>query len=251
MHIELGEGQQLTLPKHPRKRQVTTFGQWSKCFAVYAATLCAHHPTCGPDMMAYRYVMASAQQEFPFAACLAYDVAFRKKAARYRLTSWGPQLYSKAFTGAHRGPDPAVCTLCLKPTHPSHECDLYPSGPAEKPRTTAGPQNRSLPPEAQRSGATTTAASARGRTAHGHTAVPTTGALGHTPLPHVRSGGAPHRSDDLLPPPHPFTVCNPTLHPRDSPFLPPLDLPDPRIHSPVHVRRLASLLMQHPNRTFV
>ncbi len=148
VYIELGEGQQLTLPKRPRKRQVATFGQWAKCFAVYAATLCAHQPTRGPDMMSYLYVIASAQQEFPFSACLAYDVAFRKKAARFRLTSWGqldPQLYSRAFTGAHRGKDPTHCTSCLELSHPTHKCPLYPGGPAKKPRTTTAGPRRQVP----------------------------------------------------------------------------------------------------------
>ena len=36
-------------------------------------------------MLAYLYVIASAHEEFQFAACMAYDVAFRKKAANFMM----------------------------------------------------------------------------------------------------------------------------------------------------------------------
>lgn len=64
---------------------------------MYASTLCAYQPLRGPDMLAYLHVIASAHEEFHFAVCMAYDVAFRKKAANFILSSWGhidPQIYS-------------------------------------------------------------------------------------------------------------------------------------------------------------
>ena len=132
------------LPRKPKKKVISTFSEWVRCFSVYASTLCAYQPLRGPDMLAYLHVIASAHQEFHFAACMAYDVAFRKKAANFRLSSWGhidPQIYSKAFTGASKVKPGAHCSLCLSTSHSTSECPLYSSGPAKKARTgLAGPE---------------------------------------------------------------------------------------------------------------
>ena len=65
---------------------------------MYVSTLCAYQPHKGPDMLAYLHVIASEHEEFQFAACMAYNVAFTKMAANFRLSSWGhidPQVFSK------------------------------------------------------------------------------------------------------------------------------------------------------------
>ena len=71
-------------------------------------------------MLAYLYVIASAHEEFQFAACMAYDVAFRKKAANFRRSSCGhidPQICSKAFTGTTKVIIGVHCSLCLSTSH--------------------------------------------------------------------------------------------------------------------------------------
>ena len=142
--IQVGEGQQLALPRKPKKKVISSFSEWVRCFSVYASTLCAYQPLRGPDMLAYLHVIASAHEEFQFAACMAYDVAFRKKAANFRLSSWGhidPQIYSKAFTGASKAKPSAHSSLCLSTFHSTSDCPLYSSGPAKKARTgLAGPK---------------------------------------------------------------------------------------------------------------
>ena len=100
LYIQVGQDQYLGLPRKPKKKVITTFAEWVRCFSLYASTLCAYQPHRVPDMLAYLHVIASAQEEFQFAACMAYDVAFRKKAGNFRLSAWGyidPQIYSKAF----------------------------------------------------------------------------------------------------------------------------------------------------------
>ena len=128
---------------------------------MYASTLCAYQPLRGPDMLAYMFLMASAQREFSFPACLAYDVAFRKKAGKFRPSTWGqldPQLYAKAFIGSSKTRASSHCTLCLEATHPTADCPLhtkgtcpkaalYTSGPAKKPRTAPAGPKRSGPPK--------------------------------------------------------------------------------------------------------
>jgi len=129
--IQVAGGQQLSLPRKPKKKVINTFAEWVKCFAVYSTTLCAYQPQRGIDMLSYLYIMTAANQEFHFAACLAYDIAFRKKAANFRLSSWGhidPQIYSKAFTGAGKIKASTLCSLCLSASHSTSECSLYSNG---------------------------------------------------------------------------------------------------------------------------
>ena len=125
--VSVGKGQHLSLPRCHKRRVVSTFGEWSRCFAVYASTLCAYQPLRGPDMLAYLYLLAAAQQEFNLPACLAYDVAFRRKAGRFHLSTLGqldPQLYAKAFTGVGKATPSATssCAPCLEATHSTAEC---------------------------------------------------------------------------------------------------------------------------------
>ena len=145
VQIELGEDNRLTLPRKPKKRQVSSFIEWARCFAVYAHYLSSHQPQRSTDLMAYLYVIATCHAEYNFSACMAYDVAFRRKAARFRLASWGqidPQLYTKAFTGSGKARPRAWCDHCLTSSHSSSDCPLFSSGgPAKKARVpTAGPK---------------------------------------------------------------------------------------------------------------
>ena len=86
--------------------------------------LCMPALSGAPDMLAYLYLLAAAQQEFNLPACLAYDVAFRRKAGRFHLSTWG-QLDPKAFTGVGKATPSTTsssCALCLEATHSTMEC---------------------------------------------------------------------------------------------------------------------------------
>ncbi len=146
--LEVGEGHHLTLSRKRKRRDISDFTTWSQCFTVYAAVLTSVQPSRGPDLFAYHYIIATASKEYSSSAFLAYDVAFRKKAAQYRLTRWGeidPHIYSRAFTGMRRSSN--QCSLCTSSIHRMEDCSLYTGGPARKPRTTpAGPKPRSTVP---------------------------------------------------------------------------------------------------------
>ena len=145
VQVHLADDQQLALSRKPRKRPISSFEEWVKCFSVYANTLCAYQPTRGPDMLGYLFVIASSLQEFSLPAVLAYDVAFRRKAALLKLSPWGqidPLLYSRAFTGPGKAKANATCPLCLGIGHSAMACHLYSEGPARKSRgTAAGPRH--------------------------------------------------------------------------------------------------------------
>ena len=136
--MEVGDDNRLTLPRKPKKKQVFSFTEWARCFSVCAHYLASHHPQRSTDLPAYMYVIATCHAEYSFTACMAYDVAFRRKAARFCLTAWGqidPQLYTKAFTGSGKARPRAWCDHCLTRAHTSSDCPLSPSsGSAKKPQ---------------------------------------------------------------------------------------------------------------------
>ena len=106
--------------------------------SVYAHHLTSHQPQRSTDLFAYLYIVSTCHAEF--SACMAYDITFRRKAARFRLTTWGqiyPQLYTKAFTEAGKARPRAWCDHCLTF---SSDCPLFSSGgPAKKARVYGWP----------------------------------------------------------------------------------------------------------------
>ena len=147
INLEVGEGHQLTLSRKRKRKEIRDFATWSQCFSVYAAIIASAQPTRGVDLMAYHYIVATAAREYGSTAFLAYDIAFRRKAAQYSLASWGeidPHIYTKAFTAA---PRPSYqCSICTSLYHSTADCPLYTGGSARQPRTTpAGPRMRTVP----------------------------------------------------------------------------------------------------------
>ncbi len=244
---------------------------------MYAYTLCAYQPHRGPDMLGYLYNIAFARQEFSLTACLAYDVAFRKKAAQLRLPSWGhidPQLYSKAFTGVGKLGANAQCSLCLGTTHATIECPLYTNGPAKRAQASpAGPKGTAPSSTAGRFASTSIEANALGKTAHGRTHARSVAAVAPTPpsaacsaaLPHANP--SQHRTAPQVYPSqhHPAIFCSPlprnctcplsqaTTHSLPHPLaLTPHTSPlAPNMVTPIRAQTLAHLLTQHPNGDFV
>ena len=90
LRIELGDDYRLTLPRKPRKRQVSSFPEWARCFGVYAHYLTSHQPLRSTDLFAYMYIIATCHAEYTFSACMAYDVAFRR---------WKPAFSPVALNG--------------------------------------------------------------------------------------------------------------------------------------------------------
>ena len=124
--VQVGEGHQLSLPRKQRRKVISAFHEWVRCFGVYSHHLCAHQPLSGPDLLAYLYLIATCQVEFNFSACLAYDVAFRRKASTFRLTGQiDPQIYAKAFTGVGKAKARAWCDTCLVSHHTTADCPLF------------------------------------------------------------------------------------------------------------------------------
>ena len=193
--------------------------------------------------------------EYNFSACLAYDVSFRKKAARFRLATWGqidPQLYTRAFTGAGKARPRALCDHCLSPGHSSTDCTLfYPRGPAKRAKVTpAGPRpSTTRPQEVCRN-------FNRGRCSRDdcprrHTCL-TPGCSAHIQPSRAQTNEPLHANPSLLISHMPSI----TFHVLPLPPNPPLPLTHalsftPIPCTPIHHTLLASLLSLHPNPTWV
>ena len=148
VQLEVGDGQQLTLSRKPKRREVKDFCAWSRCFCVYASAICCRQPARGPDLFSYHYLIACASWEFLGNAWLTYDTAFRRKAAQFHISTWGErdlQLYNKVFVGVRRR-NAAHCAICLSTAHSTADCGLYQGGPAKKSKSApAGPKTPGVP----------------------------------------------------------------------------------------------------------
>ena len=69
--IELGEENRITKPK---KKQVSSFTEWARCFSVYAHHLISHQPQRSTDLFAYLYIVSTCHAKYTFQACMAYDL---------------------------------------------------------------------------------------------------------------------------------------------------------------------------------
>ena len=49
--MQVGEGHQLSLPSKPRRKVISAFHEWARCFCVYSHHLSAHQPLRGPDLL--------------------------------------------------------------------------------------------------------------------------------------------------------------------------------------------------------
>ena len=145
----------------------------------------SHQPQRLTDLMAYLYLIATCHAEYNLSACMAYDVAFRRKAARFRLASWGeidPQLYTlRPSQGlAKPAPGPGVTTASLPPTLPLTALFFPLVG---QPRKPGCPRLAPHRPRQGRSGVITTGKGAPGTTAHAVTCASPPVVMGHTRSP--------------------------------------------------------------------
>ena len=173
----------------------------------------SHQPQRLTDLMAYLYLIATCHAEYNLSACMAYDVAFRRKAARFRLASWGeidPQLYTlRPSQGlAKPAPGPGVTTASLPPTLPLTALFFPLVG---QPRKPGSPRLAPHRPRQGRSGVITTEKGAPGTTAHAVTCASPPVVMGHTRSPPAPSRDFPLGSSDSLSTPRPSPLPLPTL----------------------------------------
>ena len=79
--------QLIVRPTKPRK-QITDIVTWSQAFSVYTLVMTAYWPARVADLLRYQLLIMRTAQQFPGAAWIKYDCAFRREAAVAKLNDW-------------------------------------------------------------------------------------------------------------------------------------------------------------------
>ena len=117
-----GDSVPIHFPSQRRAKKVP-IDRWLSAFVVYATVLLGAFPHRAAGMFAYLSIIQLAHKKFLGLAWLAYDLDFRRRAARDPTLSWStihPQLYLEKFTGMSH----SACYTCGGADHMSHTCPL-------------------------------------------------------------------------------------------------------------------------------
>ena len=120
---------QLIIRPTKRRKAITDILSWMQAFAVYTLVVTAYYPTLVTDLLKYQLLIMRTAQQFSGSAWLAYDRAFRRQAAAYKLTDWShlnSELFHFHVSGSvsveHPTASPPVQSV--SPTKPSRPADV-------------------------------------------------------------------------------------------------------------------------------
>ena len=121
-----------------KRPKIDSLDKWLTAFGIYASVVVAKFPHKASQLFAYQRIIREAAQKFKGLVWYAYDVEFRKLAAKNPALNWGErhlQLYLDKFTGLAR----SVCFVCGSADHLSDLCPL--SSPRPDSKRTSFPAN--------------------------------------------------------------------------------------------------------------
>lgn len=135
------EGDQgFTIPIQPtfsnfsKRPKIDSVDKWLTAFGIYASIVVAKFPHKASQLFAYQRIIREATQKFKGLAWYAYDIDFRKLAAKNPALNWGErhlQLWLDKFTGLAR----SICFVCGAADHMSDICPLSsPRSEGSRPR---------------------------------------------------------------------------------------------------------------------
>ena len=120
---------QLVIRPTKRRKAITDILSWMQAFAVYTLVVTAYYPARVTDLLKYQLLIMRTAQQFSGSAWLAYDRAFRRQAAAYKLTDWShtnPELFHFHVSGCvsveHLTVAPPIQSV--SPTEPSRTADV-------------------------------------------------------------------------------------------------------------------------------
>ena len=120
---------QLIIRPPKQRKAITDILSWMQALAVYTLVVTAYYPTRVTDLLKYQLLIMRTAQPFSGSAWLAYDRAFRRQAAAYKLTDWShlnPELFHFYVSGCvsveHPTATPPVQSV--SPTKPSRPADV-------------------------------------------------------------------------------------------------------------------------------
>ena len=116
------ETDKTSFPFKKRKEPVTDILVWVQCYSAMASILAERYPAKIPHLMAYQSTIVKCAKRYQGLAWVAYDMEFRRKAAKSKSLDWGTidqSAYAEFFTGSSR---PLVrCHVCLE-EHLTQHC---------------------------------------------------------------------------------------------------------------------------------
>ena len=116
------ETEKVSFPFKKRKEPVTDILVWVQCYSAMASMLAERYPAKIPHLMAYQSTIVKCAKYYQGLAWVAYNMEFRRKAAKSKSLDWGTidqSAYAEFFTGSSR---PLVrCHVCLE-DHATQHC---------------------------------------------------------------------------------------------------------------------------------
>ena len=112
-----------------RRKAITDILSWMQTFAVYTLVVTAYYPARVTNLLNYQLLIMHTAQQFSGSAWLAYNRAFRRQAAAYKLTDWShmnPELFRFHVSGCVSVEHPTVAPSIqsVSPTEPSRPADV-------------------------------------------------------------------------------------------------------------------------------
>ena len=126
MSIEVDQGFSIPIPNFSnfgKRPKIDSLDKWLTAFGICASVVVEKFPHKASQLFAYQRIIQEASQKFKGLAWYAYDIAFRKLAAKNPALNCGErhlQLWLDKFTGLAR----SVCFVCGGADHISELCPL-------------------------------------------------------------------------------------------------------------------------------
>ena len=125
LSVEGDQGFTIPIPfsNFGKRAKVDNIDKWLTAFGIYASVVVAKFPHKAAHLFAYQHIIREASQKFKGLAWYAYDIDFRKLAAKNPALNWGErhlQLWLDKFTGLAR----QICFVCGGADHMSDICPL-------------------------------------------------------------------------------------------------------------------------------
>ena len=111
-----------SFPFKKRKEPVTDILVWVQCYSAMVSILAERYPSKVPELMAYQSTIVKCAKCYQGLAWVAYDMEFRRKAAKSKSLDWGTidqSAYAEFFTGSSMSL--VRCHVCLE-EHPTQQC---------------------------------------------------------------------------------------------------------------------------------
>ena len=105
-----------------RKQPVTDLSVWVQCYSSLVSVLVERYPQYIKHLLAYQSTIAMGAKRTNNLSWVAYDAAFRRKAACTKSLFWGnvdQYLYTVWFSNQASGP---ACISCFSTDHPTDLC---------------------------------------------------------------------------------------------------------------------------------